>query len=96
MLYPLAPGETIFVDVTVENKTRWPCMIEAIKKIEPSEIGFEGLEVGQKLKFGEQSKLSIPITMPSQPGHFAVKLGFFSKKGQTGEVLNLEFDVEGQ
>ena len=96
MLYSVAPGETVIVDVTVENKTRWPCMIESIKKIEPSEISFEGLEVGQKLKFSEQSKLSIPITMPSQPGHFAVKLGFFSKKGQTGEVLNLEFDVEGQ
>jgi hypothetical protein len=34
--------------------------------------------------------------MPSQPGHYGVKLGFFSKKGQTGEVINLEFDVEGQ
>jgi hypothetical protein len=46
MLYSVAPGETVIVDVTVENKTRWPCMIESIKKIEPSEISFEGLEVG--------------------------------------------------
>jgi|JI9StandDraft_1071089.scaffolds.fasta_scaffold77228_1 hypothetical protein len=80
-LYPVSAGETVFVEVTIENKTKWPCNIEAIKKIEPSTINFEGLEVGQKLKHLEQSKLSIPITMPSQTGHFGVKLGFFSKKG---------------
>lgn len=91
--YALQPSETTIVEITVENKTRWPCMVESIKKLEPSAIDFEGLEVGQKLKHAETAKLSIPITMPSQPGHYAIKLGFFGKKGQTGEVLNLEFDV---
>lgn len=89
----LHTGETTIIEVTVQNNTKWPCMIESIKKMEPSAINFEGVEVGEKLKYKETSKLSIPITMPSQPGHYAIKLGFFGKKGQTGEVLHLEFDV---
>jgi len=32
-LYPVSAGETVFVEVTIENKTKWPCNIEAIKKI---------------------------------------------------------------
>lgn len=93
-LYALSTQETTLIDVTIENKSRWPLQVESIKKIEPSEIEFESIEVGQKLNYGEQSKLSIPIKMPSEPGHYQIKLGFFSRKGLTGEVLNLEFDVE--
>ena len=94
-LYSLTTDETTLIDITIQNKSKWPLQVDSIKKIEPSDIEFESIEVGQKLAQGEQSKLSIPIKMPSQPGKYQIKLGFFSKKGQTGEVLNLEFDVEG-
>lgn len=80
-LYALTGQETTIVDVTIENKSKWPLQVESIKKIEPSEIEFESIEVGQKLNCGEQSKLSIPIKMPSQPGHYTIKLGFFNRKG---------------
>ena len=86
-------NETVIFDITVQNQTKWPVHIESIKKIAPSDINFEGIEIGTVLKHEETTKLSIPVTMPSQPGSYSIQLGFFSKKGQTGEVLDLNFNV---
>ena len=86
-------NDTIIFEVTVQNQTQWPVHIDSIKKTDPSDINFEGVEIGTALKKQETAKLSVPITMPSQPGQYEIKLGFFSKKGQTGETLSLKFNV---
>lgn len=87
-------NETIFHEITVQNQTKWPVHIDSIKKVEASGINFEGIEVGTSLKHEEISKLSVPITMPSQPGAYEIKLAFFHKNKPTGETLSLKFNVQ--
>ena len=43
-------NETIIYEVAVQNQTKWPVHLDSIKKVDPSDINFEGIEIGTSLK----------------------------------------------
>ena len=89
------PSEFAFLDVTVQNQTRWPCPLRSIAKVGGSEeIHFEPVSVDHKLRHEDEAKITIPVQMPAKPGDYEASFVFYGNKGtETGEQITFSFKV---
>ena len=94
-LQECVPEQYTFLDVTIQNQSKWKCDITRIAKVGGSEdFFFAPVPIEMTLGKQEQQTVTIPVQMPSTPGQYNLKLAFYGKKGNvTGQPLEFNFCV---